>query len=372
MSGGRHDPIPVLWLAKGLGPGGMERLLLSQARFTDPSRFAVQAAYLRPDKHHLVPELAELGVPAHCLDGASPYDLRWALRLRALLQRQRIRIVHVHSPLVAAIARIVARTVRPRVKVVYTEHNMWPSYDAPTRWANRLTYALDDAHVAVSDEVRSSVDRGPRRRLETLIHGIDVEAVRAQSTTRAATRAELGIAADTFVIGIVANFRSEKAYPDLLAAAAIVLDHCPHVQFLSIGQGPLEAQITAERDRLGIGERFRFLGYRPDARRVMAAFDLFTLSSHFEGLPVSLMEARALGLPVVVTAVGGLTAHVHDGIDGLLVPPAQPSLLAAALERVVGDAELRAALAAASAATADAFDARVATTRIEEIYAALA
>ena len=360
--------VRVLWLAKGLGPGGMERLLLSHAHFGDHTTFTYEAAYLRPDKQHLVPELAAGGVTAHCLYATSPYDVRWAMRLRRMLRMHQIDVLHVHSPIVAAIARLVSRTLSPRPKVIYTEHNVWPSYNAPTRWANRLTFRLDDVHVAVSEEVRASVPPRLQNTVETVIHGIDVQAVRAHSSDRSSVRRELGVDDNTVLIGIVANFREEKAYPDLLAAARLVIDQCPCVQFISVGQGPLEAEIRLEHDRLGLGHRFRFMGYRNDAQRVMAALDVFTLSSRFEGLPVTLMEARALGLPVVVTNVGGLPAYVSDGVDGLLVPPGQPRRLAEALTRIAMDLPLRMAMASASAAIAETFDARIATARLEELY----
>ena len=362
------ERIRVLWLAKGLGPGGMERLLVHHARFADHDAFAYQAAYLRPDKNHLVPTLAGHGVPATCLDGASLQDLRWAGRLRALVKRERIDVVHVHSPAVAAIARVVCRTMRPRPHVVYTEHNMWSSYDRATRIANRLTYALDDAHVAVSEQVRDSAPKRVQRHLASLVHGIDIESVRAQINNRGTVRAELGIASDEVLIGTVANFRTEKAYPDLLAAARIVTDAMANVKFVSIGQGHLEAEIRAEHARIGLGDRFRFLGYQENATRLMAAFDIFTLASHFEGLPVTLMEARALGLPVVLTRVGGLRSHVRDGIDGILVERARPDQLGDALAKLAGDPARRHALAAASAAAADGFDARTFTAGLEDIY----
>ncbi len=144
----------------------------------------------------------------------------------------------------------------------------------------------------------------------------------------------------------------------------------PRVRFVSIGQGPLQAEISREHADLGLGERFLLLGAQPDATRLMAAFDVFVLASHVEGLPVAFMEARALGLPVVVTSVGGLTDHVADRENGLLVPPGSDDALVAAIEEVVGSDELRARLAARVGATsADDFDARIAVRTIEDGYA---
>ena len=85
------------------------------------------------------------------------------------------------------------------------------------------------------------------------------------------------------------------------------------MRFVAAGRGPLEDELRAQKDRLGLGDRFTFLGYRADAVRVMAAFDVFCLASHYEGLPIALMEALALGLPVVATDVGGVAELVTDG-----------------------------------------------------------
>ena len=346
----------------------MERLLVHHARFGDHNAFDYRAAYLRPDKHHLVPTLAGFGVMATCLEGASLRDPRWARRLRSLLERERIHVVHIHSPAVAAIARIVCRTLRPRPLVVYTEHNVWSSYDRVTRIGNQLTYPLDDAHVAVSEQVRDSAPPRVQRNLSALVHGVDLESIRAQINNRNVVRAELGVAAEEILIGTVANFRSEKGYSDLLAAARIVTDLMPNVRFVSVGQGHLEDEIHAEHARIGLGDRFRFLGYQEDATRVMAAFDIFTLASHFEGLPVTLMEARALGLPVVLTRVGGLQTHVREGVDGVLVEPRRPEQLAGELAKLAADPSKRRVLATASAAAASAFDARTFTVELERIY----
>ena len=167
----------VLLLIKGLGPGGAERLVVDQARLRDRIRFDVRIAFLRVDKQHLVSEAEAAHVACTRLARRGPRDLRWVLRLRALMHKGGVDVVHTHSPALAPVARLVARTMRRRPRLVYTEHNEWSSYGRLTRWANRLTYRLDDVHVAVSDEVRASMSRSARRSTRTLVHGTDINAV---------------------------------------------------------------------------------------------------------------------------------------------------------------------------------------------------
>src|SRR5579884_4011458 len=192
---GRPRRIRVLWLSKGLGPGGAERLLVSSAAVADHDRFELKAAFLLPWKNHLVGQLAELGVPAVCLDGRRELDPRWVGRLRALVRAEDIDIVHAHSPLAAALARPALRRLpgRERPALVGTEHNVWTSHHPATRWANGLTLPLEDATIAVSDEVRASMPARLARRTEVVIQGVDVDAIARRRTERDAARAELGL-----------------------------------------------------------------------------------------------------------------------------------------------------------------------------------
>jgi glycosyltransferase involved in cell wall biosynthesis len=204
-----------------------------------------------------------------------------------------------------------------------------------------------------------------------VVHGLVLDQVRALREQRAAVRAELGFTDEHVVIGTVANYRVQKAYPDLLAAARTALDVDGRLRFVAVGQGPLEAAIRAEHARLGLGEKFRLLGYRPDAVRVLAGCDVFTLASHWEGFPVALMEALALGVPAVVTAVGGVPDGVSDGVEGLLVPPGRPQELAAALVGLAADGARRARMSSAALARGAEFDIRRAVHRVEDTYRTL-
>src|SRR5690606_32961920 len=121
-----------------------------------------------------------------------------------------------------------------------------------------------------------------------------------------------------------------------------------------------------------LGDRFLLLGYREDAVRVMSAFDVFTLASRHEGLPVALMDALALGLPVVATAVGGVPQAVTDGVEARLVPPDDPAALAGAYLEVARDPSLRARMGELAAKRAPDYDISAATRRLEQIYRDLA
>jgi glycosyltransferase involved in cell wall biosynthesis len=220
----------------------------------------------------------------------------------------------------------------------------------------------------VSEAVRASLPTPIQRRSQVVLQGIEVERVRAQRAERGAVRAELRLEPDALVVGTVANLRAQKAYPDLLKAALEVVERLPEVRFLAVGQGPLEGEIHALHARLGLGDRLLLLGHRPDAVRVMAACDVFVLASLYEGLGVAVMEALALGLPVVATAVGGVPEVVEHGREGLLVPPGRPRELAAALVMLLTDAGRRQRMADAAARRGAELSIDAAVRRTEAVY----
>lgn len=360
--------VRVLWVVKGLGPGGAEHLLAASARCHDRERFHIECAYVLPYKDHLTGDLEAAGVTTHCLS-RSGRDLRWPLRLARLVRKGGFDVVHVHSPLPASVARLAARGMgsrRPRF--VSTEHNGWASHSVPTRLANRLTSRWNDATFAVTEETRSSMRGAAAKHAVTLVHGIDVARTAAFAADRAEVRRRFGVPDDAVVIGTVANFREQKDYPNLLRAARLCIDAGVPLRWLLVGQGPQEQQTRELAMELGLADVVTFTGFQPDGARIMAAFDVFTMASKWEGLPVALMEALALGLPVVSTAVGGVAETMRDGIDSVLVPASDPEALAAGWQKVFADDELRVAMSAASRTRAPEFDAVRAQRVIEAAY----
>lgn len=317
-------PPTVLVLVKGLGIGGAEKLIAEGARFWDRERYDYRVAYVLPWKDQLVPDLTSLGVPVACLGsdrGMTPGTL---FRLRRHLGDVGADLVHAHLPS----AGIAARMVSP-VPVVYTEHNLAGSYRLPTRVLNRLTYRRNAAVTAVSSAVADSVDGYPGPTARVVPNGVSVS---VDADEAAAVRRELGLGpADPLVVH-VGNIRPGKGHATLIEAARLLP---ADVTVVSIGaekwQGDLD-RVRSLSASAGLGDRMRFLGRRPDALSFIAAADVYVNPADVEGLPVTILEAMALGTPVVATAVGGVPSLVRPGETGTLVSLGDPTGLADAID----------------------------------------
>lgn len=369
---GSQRRIRVLWLIKGLGPGGAEQLLLLSAKVADHESFDYRVAYIRADKTHLVPEFEALGIVPERLGAASRSRLGGVRSLRQIMGE--VDVVHSHSPVLASVGRVLARTLprHRRPAVVTTEHNEWTSHRLPTRLANGLTSPLDAHTWAVSQQVKDTVWPWRRDSFEVLIHGIDLATPAVSDDARARVRRELGISEDEVLAITVANLRKNKDYPNLLRAAKLAAATEPRLRFLAVGQGPLADEIAALHRELELGDTLQLLGYRRDIPDLMAASDIFVMSSAHEGLPVAIMEAFSHGLPVVATTVGGVPQAVRDGVEGRLVPPGDSAALAAAVAELASAPELRERLGRAARVRSNDYDIRTAVSAQEARYRALA
>ena len=362
-------------MAKGLGRGGMERLLVDTVGHFDATRVVVEVAYMLPWKDALVGELEALGVKTHCLGARHTTDPRWVLALRRLLRSRAYDLVHTHSPVPAAAVRVLLRG--QTTAVVHTEHNVWPRYGRLTRWCNAATYRRNRLVIAVSDGVAASIDvpallgRGAVPPVEVVVQGVNTGQVRQGDAARKEGRNRLGLVGGNegdLVVGTVGNLTTKKNHALLLEAFADLRRSAPHVRLVVVGSGPLDDPLKAQAERLGIADATAFLGSRDDVLELLPGFDVFALSSEHEGLPIALLEAMATGLPSVATEVGGIPEVLQHGVQGLLVDSGDAAGLTAALAKLVGDPDLRAALGQSARQRASAFDIAPVAARTLDLY----
>jgi glycosyltransferase involved in cell wall biosynthesis len=271
--------------------------------------------------------------------------------LLRLMRRERPDLVHAHMPISGFLARLAAVAAGvPRV--AYTGHGFLFNQPGPLpRRAASLVLEwlggrMTDVFLTVSEEEAADARRlGLHRRATAVGNGRDPARFHPDPAARAAIRAALGVTAERVVVIAVSRLVRHKGYPELLAAMRDVDAELWVVgERLASDHGEdLEPYFAAA----GLGARLRRLGYREDIPALLAAADIFALPSHFEGLPMSVIEAMLCALPVVATDIRGPREQVVEGDTGFLVPPAQVPPLAAALRRLAEDGTLRGRLGAA-------------------------
>ena len=302
-------------------------------------QLATTAAYLaaQPDvrlsavlfnEGRLAAELRDLGVPVTVIDEARTSAAGIVRSLTRCLTSLGVDVVNTHrdkDTVLGALAALLAGVPH----VVRTVHGLreplggWAAvkaraYDALERMALRSV----DVVIAVSDHTADALRRsGVRPARVTAIHnGIAPPAIRPPGLP-ARIRRELGIGPDALVIGTAGRLVPVKGHDGLLRAMAVILRVRPDARLVVAGGGPLRATLDRTARRLGIDRACVFTGHRPDVRDVIAAMDVFVLPSLSEGIPMALLEAMAIGTPVVATRVGGIPEVVEDGVTGVLVAP---------------------------------------------------
>jgi glycosyltransferase involved in cell wall biosynthesis len=321
----------IIHVVQGLGIGGQERLVVHLSHELAARGHDVAIVSLSPGG-----EVRAQAGPIRVYDATrtNGADPSLVARLASLFLRLHADVIHTHNPapMLHAIPAAVVARVRRRV---HTKHGA-NVYGRRALWAARVVVRGLDALVAVSPETAQSAavkERPSKRRLHVVPNGIPLAAFSPDVRGRSRVRAELGIPADAFVVGSVGRLAPEKDYPLLVRAMAPLLS--ARVRLVLVGNGDQRAEI--ERAVPPDCARFVTLtGTRHDVPAVLAAFDVFALSSRTEGLPLAIPEAMASGIPVVATSVGGIPSAVPRQC-GVLVPKGDEKGLRGAVEALTRD-----------------------------------
>jgi glycosyltransferase involved in cell wall biosynthesis len=346
--------IEILHVITRMEQGGAPRVLLDLMERLDPRAFSqTLATGPAPAGLDLLPEVRRLPVRIREIGGLvreiSPVrDLPALFSLVGLIRREPFDIIHVHTSKAGFLGRLAARIAGHR-QVVYSPHGdifvgYFPKvttlvYTSAERWAAHWC-----AHIVTLSDAgaREYLTRGIGKpsQFVTVYNGIDLRAV-AGAADRLGARRELGWGKDDRAIVSVGRLVPVKGQDLLVSAApAIIEGLAPRssvVRFLVVGDGPERENLARLARRLGVGDRFSFVGLRADVPRLLSAADLMVMPSRNEGLGMSMIEAMAASLPVVGARVGGIPEVVEDNVTGTLVPPDDPGALARACVEILSD-----------------------------------
>ncbi len=330
--------ISVVHLLSSFGVGGQERVALDLATRQKGAGCRVAAVALADGPLRRLFEDAL--IPTEVVEKRHGVDLTLPLRLARVLRGFETDVVHTHNPQPLIWGAPAARLID--AALVHTKHGANPSSERQLQ-LRRAAARLADAYVAVS-AVTAEVARQKREvaesKLWTIPNGIDLDRFTRPPDERSVVRAALGIAPDAVVAITVARLAPEKNQTLMIAAMAPLL--APKAQLVLVGDGSERAKL--EQQRQALGERARFvhlLGVRNDTPSLLAASDLFLLSSTTEGLPLVIPEAMAARLPVVSTNVGGISTVIVEGESGYLVPPGDEAALRQRIVKLLDDRALR-------------------------------
>lgn len=292
-------------------------------------------------------------------------------RLVRYLREYRFDILHAHLGMADALGRIAGIVAGVPV-LITTEHGKHLWKGPPHLLLERVLIRRTAMRICVSDDIariRMKREGTPPGKIAVIPNAVDVEAFHVPVRGRAAVMAEFGWAPDDPFVLSVGRLVAAKDYPLLMESVALVRREVPAVRCLVAGEGDRRGEIEAAIARLGLEGTVRLAGARRDVADLLAAADVFVLSSVREGLPVSLLEAMAAGTPIAATAVGGIPEAVRDGESAILVNPGDARALAGAIGRLLGSRDLSARLAETAMRTVEErYGAAAVTRRIESVY----
>jgi glycosyltransferase involved in cell wall biosynthesis len=366
-----NRPYRVLHVIDSLVLGGAQVVLENLLTHADRSRFAPETVCLH-GRGVFWDRIKAAGSPVHSLS-FHHYFPSYVPGLVALMLARRYDVVHCHLLASNLIAKPIASFLGVPVRINHDHCNdkladprRWtPAADT---WANRFS-----THVcAVSESTRQFLiqhEGVPDERTTTIHNGVDLAIFQPRPEQRAETRARWNLPPDAFVVAGVGRLSYQKNFALFLETAAKVLEKHPSARFVIAGTGEDDAALRAQAAHLGLEGRLQFLGFVGDMTALYPALDLLLLTSRYEGLPITILEAMAVGIPIVASRLDGMLEILRDGEDAALVPPGDLDTFAARVCELIEQPALAQRYVDAALAKARAHHSAEAMTRaVEAIY----
>lgn len=288
----------------------------------------------------LVSELQARGIPHLDVNIRTKCDISprvfWTVvRLQKVIKKEGIELIHAQTRVAQVAAHLLAKLAD--VPYLSTCHGFFKP-----RWGRRVFPCWGDAVVAISEPVREHLVNDfkvSKQKVSLIPNGIDLDRISGlpSGAEKDNLRRRYGLGADSQVIGIIGRLSPVKGHRYLLLALAELISTKPKIHCLIVGDGDLRAKLIKLAKTLNIVDHISFLEATPKTQLPLAVMGCFVLPSLQEGLGLAILEAMAMGLPVVASDVGGIYTLIKDGQNGFLVPPADPSALAKAIGKLLDD-----------------------------------
>ena len=303
-------------------------------------------------------------------------DLKAFLSLYRIFREEKPHIVHTHTSKAGILGRWAALLARVPI-ILHTPHGhvFWGYFGFMQTGLfivlEKITSLFTDRIIALTDQERADHLRfhiAPDKKFTTIHSGADLSPFNAALYDRSKMKTALHIPPGDLVVGTVGRLTPVKGQIHLLEAAAKVLAVRPDTTFVFLGDGELQPELQKRAAEMGVADRVRFPGWRPDTAAVMSVFDVFALPSLNEGMGRVLVEAMALSKPIIASRIGGITDLVVHGENGLLVPPRDAGAIAEAILVLLDDEPRRKAMGGEGRRMAEGFSAELMIEKINVLY----
>lgn len=341
--------IRILFVSTSTTVGGAEKTLFTLATLLDPARFKVVGVVSLKPFGEYAHKLSEAGIPTYTLDLRGRPTLRHLKRLGEIIKETGPHMVHALMYQAIQLCRAVKRRTPYPIKLISSPRVSYRTRSFLTLALDRLLKGADDLLIS---ECRSSRDYLVGRlgydpaRVRTIYNGVDIAGWPSSKLERRQKRLELRLDANELLIGTTGRLDDQKGHATLIAAVNRLKGQ--PLRCAILGEGPRRPALEGQVRRHHLERQVWLLGQRDDVTSWLSALDIFVLPSLWEGLPNSLLEAMAMGLPIVASSVDGICEVIEDGKTGLLVPPRDPKALSRRILELILDPAARARLGEAA------------------------
>ena len=332
----------LLYVFDNLEFGGGERGFVQIINSLNRTRYKIMVACLPTEV--FIEKVKGNEVQINSVDMRNRFNPMAILRLVNLMKREDVDIVHSQGVRADFFARMAAKLARVPV-VVSTVQMPVEGFNVNTikkviyTALNRFSEHFVDGFIVVSDALEKMMIEKQRiesQRVVKIYNGIEIDEYRMDYDKEAihvksSLREEMGLKKDIPIIGVIGRLVWQKGFEYFIEAIPGLLKKFKDARFLIVGEGKLEEELKLKSKRLGLEDKLIFTGFRSDIKEVLASIDVFVMPSLLEGLPMTLLEAMAMGTPIVATDIDGITEVLDNGKTGLLVPPKDTKALTDAI-----------------------------------------